>query len=535
MSISVPIISEWNPKGLDRAIADFKSLEGAGAKAQFAIKKAAVPAAAALVAVGAGLVSATKAAVEDAAAQELLAGSLRNTTGATDSQIAAVEDFISKTSVAAAVADDELRPALDSLARGTGDITKAQDLLGIALDVSAGTGKDLGAVSDALSKAFNGQLGPLKKLDPALTKLIADGASTDEVMAALSETFEGQASKAANTAQGKFKSFGIQMGEAKESIGAAVLPLVDKMLPALTKLATFVQNNTGLIITIAAVIGTLAAAIIAANVALGIYNTIQAVTAILNGGLAASNGAVVASEVAVTAATTAATASFSALWVATGAVVILAIIAALVALQVKFDIFGKVIDGLKAGFNVFWSFIKTVFSWISDNWPLLLAIITGPFGLAIYAVVKFKDGIIGVLQGVKDFAVTIFDGIVGAFKGVLNGILAALEGGINFVIGGLNKALDGIDKAAGPFVNFGEIPKVKIPRLAEGGIVTSPTLAMIGEGGESEAVIPLSKLGNLGGGITINVSGALDPSAVANQIRQILTRDQARLGAISAL
>ena len=88
MSISVPIISEWNPKGLDKAIADFKSLEGAGAKAQFAIKKAAVPAAAALVAVAAGLVSATKAAVEDAAAQELLAGSLQNSTGATDSQIA---------------------------------------------------------------------------------------------------------------------------------------------------------------------------------------------------------------------------------------------------------------------------------------------------------------------------------------------------------------------------------------------------------------------------------------------------------------
>jgi hypothetical protein len=307
------------------------------------------------------------------------------------------------------------------------------------------------------------------------------------------------------------------------------------MLPALTKLATFVQKNTGLIVAIVAVVGTLAAAIIAANVALGIYNTIQAVTAILNGGLAASNGAVVASEVAVTGATTAATAAFSALWVATGAVVILAIIAALVALQVKFDIFGKVIDGLKAGFNVFWDFIKTVFGWISTNWPLLLAIITGPFGLAIYGIIKFKDGIIGVLQGVKDFAVTIFDGIVGAFKGVLNGILSALEGGINFVIGGLNKALDGIDKAAGPFVNFGEIPKVKIPRLSEGGIVTSPTLAMIAEGGESEAVIPLSKLGNLGGGITINVSGALDPSAVANQIRQILTRDQARLGALSAL
>lgn len=514
MSISVPIISEWNPKGLDRAITDFKSLEGAGAKASFAIKKAAVPAAAALVALGAGLVSATKAALEDAAAEELLAGSLRNSTNATDAQISAVEKWISKTSVAAAVSDDELRPALDSLARGTGDITKAQDLLGIALDVSAGTGKDLGAVSDALSKAFNGQLGPLKKLDPALTKLIADGASTEEVMAALSDTFAGQAANSANTAQGKFKSFGIAMGEAKESIGAAVLPLVDKLLPALSSLATFVQENTTLIITIAAVIGTLAAAILLINAGMTIYNTIQAATLAIN---------------------TALTASFSALWVASGAIIILGIVAALIALQVKFNIFGVIIDGLQAGFQKFWDFVKLVFSWISNNWPLLLAIITGPFGLAIYGIIKFKDQIIGVLQNVKDFAVTIFDGIVGAYRAVINGILSALEGGINFVIGGLNKALDGIDKAAGPFVNFGEIPKVKIPRLADGGIVTSPTLAMIGEGGESEAVIPLSKLGNIGGGVTINVSGALDPSAVARQIRQLLTQDAARLGLVNPI
>ena len=39
-----------------------------------------------------------------------------------------------------------------------------------------------------------------------------------------------------------------------------------------------------------------------------------------------------------------------------------------------------------------------------------------------------------------------------------------------------------------------------IPMLAEGGIVTAPTLAMIGEGGQSEAVIPLDRLGEFGGG-----------------------------------
>jgi hypothetical protein len=76
---------------------------------------------------------------------------------------------------------------------------------------------------------------------------------------------------------------------------------------------------------------------------------------------------------------------------------------------------------------------------------------------------------------------------------------------MNFAIKGLNTILDGIDKAAGPWVNFGSIPEVKLPRLAEGGITTGPTIAMIGEKGP-EAVIPLDRLGSMGGGMTLNVN-----------------------------
>jgi hypothetical protein len=71
-----------------------------------------------------------------------------------------------------------------------------------------------------------------------------------------------------------------------------------------------------------------------------------------------------------------------------------------------------------------------------------------------------------------------------------------------------------------------------IPMLAEGGIVTSPTLAMIGEGGGPEAVIPLSKLGSMGFGgggsnITVNVSSA-DPNAVVAALQQYI-RDRGAL------
>jgi hypothetical protein len=480
MAINLPIISEWNPKGIDKAIADFKKLETNGEKASFAIKKAAVPAGLAIAALGAVAFDAVKAFAEDEAAAEKLGLTLQNVTYASDAQIASVEKFITKTSMAAAVADDELRPALDKLVRGTGDVAQAQDLLTLALDVSAGTGKDLGAVSDALSKAYNGNFTALKKLDPALASLIEEGADADEVFGRLAGTFKNQASTAANTTQGKMKNLSIQMGEFKESIGAAVAPLIEKLLPGLLRFSTWAQENTGLIVTLGLVIGGIATAIIATNAALAVYNTIQAATAALN---------------------TALTASFSALWVATGAIIIIGIIAALVALQVKFNIFGKAIDGLKAGFMVWWGVVQFVFG----------AVKTGFAELA-------------------NLGKAIFDGIGGAFKGVINAVISAMEKGLNFAIKGLNTILDGIDKAAGPWVNFGSIPEVKLPRLAEGGITTGPTIAMIGEKGP-EAVIPLDRLGSmgLGGGNTINITvTSADPNAVVRAL-QSYNRNVGRL------
>lgn len=493
MAISIPIVSDFNSKGIDSAIRQFQKLETAGEKAQFAIKKAAVPAAAAIAGLGIVAVDAVKAFMEDDKAAQLLATSLRNTTGATDAQIASVEKFITKTSLAAAVSDDELRPAMDKLVRGTGDVTKAQELMTLALDISAGTGKDLGAVSDALSKAFNGQLGPLKKLDPALASLIENGATTDEVFAALGNTFKGAASTSANTASGKMKSFSIQMGEFKESVGAAVMPIVQKLLPAFTKIGNWISNNTKLVVTLGAVIGGLAIAVIAVNAAMTVWT-------------------------AVTTAFTAVQAAFNAvmalnpIFLIVAAVV--AIIAVLVLLQKEFGLFDGVIRFVGDAFGAVWDAIKAVFNWVTDNWKLLLAVITGPFGFAVAFVVKFKDDIMGVFSliynGIKatmGFVVTV---ITAPFKAAFNGIASLW----NNTIGKLSFKVPGWVPGIGG-KGF-DVPD--IPMLAEGGIVTGPQLAMIGERGP-EAVIPLDRLGNMGGNtITVNVNGA-DPNEVVRAIQ----------------
>jgi hypothetical protein len=307
----------------------------------------------------------------------------------------------------------------------------------------------------------------------------------------LGQTFKGAASTSANTASGKMKSFSIQMGEFKESVGAAVFPIVEKLLPAFQAMGTWISNNVGLVVTLGAVIGGIAAAVLLTNAAITAWNALTAITAAVNAVLATS---------------------FSALWVATGAIVILGIIAALIALQVKFDIFGKAIDGIKVGFNAVWGAIKYVFNWAKDNWPLLLAIITGPFGMAIAFVVKFKDDIMGVFSliysGIKATMGFVADVISAPFKAAFRAVASLWNNTIGKLSFSVPSWVPGIGGKG-----F-DVPD--IPMLAEGGIVTGPTLAMIGEAGP-EAVIPLSKMGGMGGGITVNVNGGISTSQEISQ------------------
>ena len=73
MALSIPIVSEFDGKGIDKAIKEFQQLETVGEKAQFAIKKAAVPATAALAGLAAALGKATSAAMDDQKEQAALA------------------------------------------------------------------------------------------------------------------------------------------------------------------------------------------------------------------------------------------------------------------------------------------------------------------------------------------------------------------------------------------------------------------------------------------------------------------------------
>ena len=276
MSITIPIITEFDGAGVSKAVAQFKQLETNGQKAQFALKKAAVPAAAAVAGLTVALGDAVKGAIEDAAAQDKLAEQIRRTTGATDAQITANEDWISTQGKLLGVTDDELRPALSGLVRATGNITEAQKLASAAMDISSAKGLSLEATTKALEKAYGGNMTALAKLSPELRDMIKGGATLDEVMSAMSKTFGGAASEAAETTAGKFKRMKLALDETKESIGASLMPAVEAVIPFLQSLATWAQDNPEFFKVIALALAGIATAIVAINIAMSL-NPISAI------------------------------------------------------------------------------------------------------------------------------------------------------------------------------------------------------------------------------------------------------------------
>jgi hypothetical protein len=235
-------------KNLDKADKDVMSfgdkVSDFGKKAGLAFAAAG---AAAVAYAGKLAIDGVKSAIEDEAAQAKLANTLKNVTKATDAQIKSTEDFILQTSLATGISDDELRPSLDRLTRATKDLDKAQQLQTLALDIAAGSGKSLQAVTEALSKAQEGNLAGLGRLGVGLDKAELKTLTFDQITEKLAGTFENQASKQADTFQGKLSRLQVAFDEGKETVGSYILTAITPLLETLVKkvipaIADFTSN-----------------------------------------------------------------------------------------------------------------------------------------------------------------------------------------------------------------------------------------------------------------------------------------------------
>jgi len=228
------------------------------------------------------------------------------------------------------------------------------------------------------------------------------------------------------------------------------------------------------------------------------------------------------------------------------------------------EVIGNTVDKAKA----LWDIIRTNLEPIVRNlidtlgellttfrewWQRVSPAVFEAFNRIKTAVFTVFDAIKPLITAYKDFYAAIFGGIKKGGSGnlflsfveTLTKVIEIAAGVIVFIVNRvtdlyniltriaqsrpIQAVLGAIGKIGGAI--GGAVGRVGgIIGLSQGGIVTRPTLAMVGEGGEPEAVIPLSKMGQMGGGTTIVINGAVDAESTARQINNILNNSQRRTG-----
>ena len=248
-------------------------------------------------------------------------------------------------------------------------------------------------------------------------------------------------------------------------------------------------------------------------------------------------------QIAVTTATKAMTVAQKALNLALSMNPIGIVITLLVALATTFITLYTKCEWFRNGVNSVWSSIKSIFSGFSSffkgvfsrDWTQTFGLLGVPINSFLNQTKSIINGVKGVFNGLIRFFKGVFTGnwreVFGGLKDIVCSIFGAIGGviksPINAAISGINMAIRGVNKLSFDIPDwvpglggkhFGiHIPQ--IPALAEGGIVTKATMALVGEGKEHEAVIPLSKLDSLvtnsvkkviGSGNTNNIEAIVD-------------------------
>ena len=376
----------------------------------------------------------------------------------------------------------DLATAATAVARAQEGNLKALKQLGIDLPVAAGGAAKLEAAHTALAKATENASAYLKlhsdavdtaskyhdnyekllgKVHDAQDKVNSVSDAGTQIMKGLSDAIGGQAATQAETFTGKMAALKAQSEDVAKNIGMALIPILEKLMTAIKDVVDWFGKHKVVAEALGIVVGTVLVTAIGAYMA----------TLAKAGAESVINFAkMVGGWVGLTAAEGEATAGAIAFDVASGGLVLAigAVVAAVLFLATHW--------------KETWAMIKTV---VADVW---------------------------------DFIKSVFNGMVDIWKSEINAIIDLVD----WAITQLNKIHVKLPSFLGGY-SFG-IDLPLIPHLAEGGIVNSPTIALIGEAGP-EAVVPLSKAGmGMGGGVNVivNVQG----SVVQEQDLAVSVRDQ---------
>jgi hypothetical protein len=272
MAVGVNIVSDFDSKGIRKAITDFKKLEGAGNKATFGLRtfdKAVtngltnVTKFAAGVAVAAGAIGFTlvKSAIQAQAEQARLRQILLTTGAATDQQVTSLisqAEALEKVGVASAGNITTLQAQLATFDLQFETIQKLTPAITdyvIAEKGASATSEDFKSMTNGLAQALNGQFGALTRagfvLDETTKGLISNGTEAERAAAivdVLSSTYGGFNEATALTSEGRLVQLKNSFEALRTEIGLKLIPIFEKIVAFIqTQVIPYLQRLTDVI------------------------------------------------------------------------------------------------------------------------------------------------------------------------------------------------------------------------------------------------------------------------------------------------
>jgi len=297
MAINVPIVSEFSDRGLKKAMSEFKRLETTGQKTAFALKKAFVPATAALgglAVAGAKMVAAGEQAATANARIEQIATSMGLFGDQTQVVTSRLVDLANEQARLTGVNQNTIKES-QALLLTFKDIASSADEVGGAFDRATQLTLDMasagfGSVTDnakQLGKALNDPIAGLTALRRSgiqfteaqqdQIRTLVESGQTLEAQNLILKEIENQVGGTAEATANSTDKMKVAFSQASESIGMALLPAVEALLPIVIKFADWASQNTEIVIALAAAIGGLSAVIVVANFAMKAWAAAQAI------------------------------------------------------------------------------------------------------------------------------------------------------------------------------------------------------------------------------------------------------------------
>jgi hypothetical protein len=403
---------------------------------------------------------ASKAAQTYASALSAKTGVEDESIMAGQAQLATFGEVSSESARMAGIFDRATAAGADLAAAGFGSIDSNAVQLGKALQDPA---KGMTALAKSGVTFTDAQKDQIKAMQES-----GDLLGAQKILLGAVETQVGGTAEATATSTGKMS---LKFGELQEQVGGKLLPVISVMADIFTKYMDVLLPLAGVILAVVA-------AYKAWTIIQGIMNILQ------------TEGNVI-------------TALWNALLLANPIVLIViaiaAVIAILILLYFKVGWFRDLVDAafrfVADAFGWIVDAAKAVFDWVKNNWPLLLAILTGPFGIAVLLITKNWDTIKDAAKAVVDWVTDKFTDLSGFFSRIastIGSVLGDIANAIRYPIDAATQAVQWVIDKFNSLVDFfkGLIESVRNTIGDVAGAIKDPLNAVIRAWNNIEFGIP---------------------------------------------